>query len=260
MNSSNVNAMTVYNGELYVGGTNITKWNGTMWSTVANSNTAALCVYNGDLYAGGTFDTINGITSNLIAKWNGTTWDSVGNGLTGGNGIPIVTSLASYNGNLYAGGLFANAGGNPAKNIAKWNGIVWDSVGTGISGGNDPHVYALNVYNSELFAGGVFTTAGNNSAYYIARWNLPVGIKENTQHNGISVFPNPSSGKLIINSNSIMENSILSIYNALGRSIFHSEIKNMKIEIDLSFQPKGIYFYQIQTKEGNTENGKIMIQ
>ena len=30
------------------------------------------------------------------------------------------------------GGTFETAGGVPAKNIAKWNGVSWSAVGTGV--------------------------------------------------------------------------------------------------------------------------------
>ncbi|MBI4930662.1 MAG: hypothetical protein HY841_07860 [Bacteroidetes bacterium] len=106
--------------------------------------------------------------------WNGTNWDSLGSGM-GGVANAFVRALAMYNGELYAGGYFTTAGGNPANYIAKWNGITWLPVGTGM---ND-QVSALAVYNGELYAGGLFTVAGGNPANYIAKWNgttwLPVG-------------------------------------------------------------------------------------
>jgi hypothetical protein len=44
-----------------------------------------------------------------------------------------------YNGELYIGGDFTNAGGIVVSNIAKWNGTTWSALGTGV---NDK-VYAL---------------------------------------------------------------------------------------------------------------------
>jgi len=45
-----------------------------------------------------------------------------------------VYALAISGNTLYAGGAFTTAGGNPANNIAKWNGSSWSPLGDGISG------------------------------------------------------------------------------------------------------------------------------
>ncbi len=49
------------------------------------------------------------------------TWNSVGTG--SGNGVSgTVYALAVYNGELYVGGFFWQAGGLSANSIARWNG------------------------------------------------------------------------------------------------------------------------------------------
>ena len=80
-----------------------------------------------------------------------------------------VSGLAVLrNGDLVAGGRFANAGGIPASRIARWNGSAWAPLGSGM---NDT-VGAFAVYaNGDLVAGGAFTTAGGVAANCIASWN-----------------------------------------------------------------------------------------
>ena len=68
---------------------------------------------------------------------------------------------------LYAAGHFDTAGNIPANNIAKWDGVAWSPLGTGI---ND-RVSALISYNGSLYAGGNFTAAGGNAARSIAKWD-----------------------------------------------------------------------------------------
>ena len=71
-------------------------------------------------------------------------------------------------GNLYAGGDFTTAGDVSAKNIAKWDGISWSALGSGMNS----YVFALAVDASgNVYAGGNFATAGGVSANYIAKWN-----------------------------------------------------------------------------------------
>jgi hypothetical protein len=54
---------------------------------------------------------------------------------------------------VYAGGAFTTAGGLPANFIAKWNGMSWSALGTGMNNS----VYALAVDGSgNVYAGGYF--------------------------------------------------------------------------------------------------------
>lgn len=179
--SSVVYSMRVFNGNLYVGGdmglaggdtvNHIARWNGNQWSPVANgialnARVFELEVYNNELYAAGNFN-FTDINTMCIARWNETTWNEVGIG-----GIPgVVYSLGIYNNELYAGGpYFTQAGGVAVNQIAKWNGITWSQVGTGI-GNNVGHLYSLIEYHDELYAGGEFSIMDGDSINSIARYN-----------------------------------------------------------------------------------------
>jgi len=78
-----------------------------------------------------------------------------------------VLALAASGSDLYAGGLFEQAGGSPATNIAKWEGSGWSALGSGFDG----YVFALAVSGSDVYAGGRFLTAGGIVANSIAKWN-----------------------------------------------------------------------------------------
>lgn len=73
----------------------------------------------------------------------------------------------------------------------------------------------------------------------------------------LNIFPNPTTGKIIINGGKI--NSI-EIYNCLGEKAYSSQINSDKVEIDLSKQPKGIYFYQVQSDKKILKTGKIIVE
>src|SRR5438477_206732 len=73
---------------------------------------------------------------------------------------------------LYFGGTFWTAGGSPARNIAKWDGATFSSVGGGISNtmsSISSHVGALCVFDDglgggpALYATGLFDTAGGTN-------------------------------------------------------------------------------------------------
>ncbi|HWY99145.1 MAG TPA: T9SS type A sorting domain-containing protein, partial [Bacteroidia bacterium] len=79
------------------------------------------------------------------------------------------------NNNLYVGGVFDSAGGQPAKNIAKWNGTTWSAIGS-ITSKIDPYryqynVYTMAVYKAGLYVGGQFDTVNNKPINAIAMWN-----------------------------------------------------------------------------------------
>ena len=175
-----VSALAVYNGDLIMGGlfqnaggvpaSNIARWDGTSWHPLSgglNSAVWALTVYKGQLIAGGYFDKADGALSPGIAAWNGTTWSSLGGGVGGGmfgNPFGTVYALTVHGDSLIAGGGFTSAGGVPAYHVAKWDGAVWDSLGSGVGEFSHEYVRALTDYSDTLVVGGSFP--GN-----VRRWN-----------------------------------------------------------------------------------------
>ena len=183
--SDQVYALAVSGSTLYAGGNfttqrggpanYIAQWNGSEWSALGaelNDRVLALAVSGSDLYAGGGFTMAGGSAANYIAKWNGSVWSNLGSGLGSGIGgnSPAVYALAVSGSDLYAGGIFATAGGDAANCIAKWNGSTWSALGAGM-GSAYPYVWALAVSGGDLYAGGLFTTAGGSAANHIAKWN-----------------------------------------------------------------------------------------
>ena len=71
------------------------------------------------------------------------------------------------NGDVYVGGTFTQAGGVAANYIAKWNGLRWSALGSGL---ND-EVYSIVLNGTDVYVGGKFTTAGGTTANHIAKWN-----------------------------------------------------------------------------------------
>jgi hypothetical protein len=143
------------------------------WSALGsgmNGGVFALAVSGRDLYAGGSFTTEGGSAANNIAKWDGNNWSALGSGMRGLLGSFVaVNALAVSGSDLYVGGSFTTAGGNPANSIAKWNGngSSWSALGSGMNG----DVSALALSGSDLYAAGGFTTAGGIMATNIARWD-----------------------------------------------------------------------------------------
>src|ERR1700733_4472199 len=103
----------------------------------------------------------------ILGFVNAQSWHPLAGGITGDYG---VLAEAVYNGELYVGGWFYGAGGVTANNMARWNGWNWDSVGRGLTGGEN-NVNATCVYNGKLYVGGAFFAAEGLPATNIASWD-----------------------------------------------------------------------------------------
>ncbi|MGZ6520037.1 MAG: T9SS type A sorting domain-containing protein, partial [Bacteroidia bacterium] len=72
-----------------------------------------------------------------------------------------------------------------------------------------------------------------------------------SQHS--SIYPNPSTGKFIFNynkSSSINKEYEFKVLNILGEPVeINSKGTLQKMELDLSGQPTGIYFFQLKTAD-----------
>lgn len=89
---------------------------------------------------------------------------------------------------LYVGGSFSLAGGTRAVGVARWNGTMWEGLGSGFYATTTTPglgtVRALAVFNGELYAGGRFSRVGVSAADNIVKWAgtdwaaLPVGGAE----------------------------------------------------------------------------------
>lgn len=103
------------------------------------------------------------IQSSSFAQYS---WSNVGSGMNS----PVQSLVTDTTNNLlYAGGIFTQAGGIPAINIAKWDGATWSPVGGGIVSGVG--ISSMLMQGSDVIAGGTFTNIGGVSSKNIARWN-----------------------------------------------------------------------------------------
>ena len=76
---------------------------------------------------------------------------------------------------LYAVGDFVQMGGKMVYGVAKWDGIAWDSLGSGIREfewfDGIQHVDYVTKYKNEIYISGAFYKCGRKTIWGIARWN-----------------------------------------------------------------------------------------
>lgn len=188
MVSTEVNDLQVWNGQLYANGyfvdseynsSRLARWDGSKLHLLDlpfrdDSSVDALCVFDSELFIAGIFHAAADTVATNIARWNGDAWNALGEGIGSlfEDYDPYIDAMATYRGDLIAGGRFATAGAVPAKCIGLWNGHSWQSLGTGIEAQNEyTSVRALVEYDGDLIAAGYFYSAGGVASNNIARWN-----------------------------------------------------------------------------------------
>ncbi len=93
--------------------------------------------------------------------------------------------------------------------------------------------------------------------------DCPTGINEITRTTGYSLYPNPSDGKFMLESNNEDKagKTMVEIYDMLGQKIYTQVLNETENPINLSDNTSGIYLYRVFTITGDiVSQGKFIIQ
>ena len=71
-----------------------------------------------------------------------------------------------------------------------------------------------------------------------------VGLKETVQVN-YSVFPNPGEDQFSFTINGSLPSALLTLFDANGRAMGNSQLKNNKVDMDTSDLPPGLYTFRL---------------
>ncbi|TWT43881.1 hypothetical protein RAS1_02810 [Phycisphaerae bacterium RAS1] len=171
----------------------IARWNGVSWqgfNTTISTSILALTMWDADGSGSavatplivGNVPTAGTRTVNNIATWNGSDWRQLGDGLWGpttGQVIAFTTWDPDGAGpamkQLVAGGSFTIATGKTVNRIARFDGVEWQPLGTGLSS----TLWGLTTWDpdgggplpDEVVAVGDFVTAGGVTVNQVARYD-----------------------------------------------------------------------------------------
>lgn len=128
-------------------------------------------------------------------------------------------------------------------------------------GNSDSRGYSVSIQsNGKIVVAGV-NWNGSDYDVAVARFNNTLtGINDMVSSNNewtLEICPNPSNGtiQLISNQYSVMD---VGVYNLLGDKIYSSTVSSPQGTINLSSQPKGIYFVEVVLENGSSKgNGSI---
>jgi len=166
----------------------IARWNGQAWSLVGGGMqlpNGEPKVYSlaetpsGVLLAGGNFRIAGNVDAKQIAQWDGASWQPLGAGVTGTSNVGVQAILADREGEILIGGSFSSSGSDVVRNIARWAGKKWVSLGGGLGGS----VSALSRdLKGDVVAVGGFVMATQTVVNGVARFD---GAKWNPYGSGI---------------------------------------------------------------------------
>lgn len=175
----------------------VARWDGKQWSALGDGVSqvdgpehpfgmvTVLATFNDGsgpaMFAGGSFNTAGGQPAHGIARWNGSDWRALDEGISGPvYADPHVRALAAFDDgtgpSLLVAGKFDAAGGEPARNVAKWQGMKWWPLTEGI-GDLSASVNAVavvprdNGQGQDSYFGGSFDTAAGIPSHNIAKWS-----------------------------------------------------------------------------------------
>ncbi|MGD0711488.1 MAG: T9SS type A sorting domain-containing protein [Bacteroidales bacterium] len=274
--STDVNALTINGNNVYAGtdfGVNLSTNYGSSWDTIGLTYTYVISfAISGDTIFAGTG---NGV---YLSTNNGNSWAAVNKGIVDST---RVYSLAKNGRSIYAGteysGLYlsTNYGNNwssiscsPNSSVialAPSGNVIYEGTGgKGVylisgdgstctawnTGLTDTIITSLAINKTTIFAGSI-------DGRIWKRPLSPLGIEEiNNNENNISVYPNPATDNLTIESpqeevgSGSRQEVVIEISNIQGQLIKTLTATGNKTNIDVSEWPSGMYIVEVRTEKG----------
>lgn len=122
-----------------------------------------------DLYLGVGNDSIGGQLVNGVARLTEGSWYPLSSGVDETDFVTYgVGALRWFHDSLFAAGRWSSIGGlgPSSKNLGRWNGMDWSSIGSATGGD-----FRLEVTNGDLFLLGQFDSIAGQPIQLVARWN-----------------------------------------------------------------------------------------
>lgn len=141
---------------------------------------------------------------------------------------------------------------HPAFNLAGGTPLGGTYSGPGVTSNNGVFTPTFALIGDRTITYSYSLNGCSSSATGIIHVDNCIGIPENNALS-ISVLPNPTTGAFQIKIQNVNEAFELGLYNDLGQKIFNETITPQNNEfnknVDLSNQPKGLYFLKLYGKE-----------
>ena len=207
--------------------------NGASWSS-ANNGIPTNWAEGYCFASNGTDIFVGGVTGIAYSNNNGGLWTLLTNGLPGTD----MYSLYIDGSNIFAGADMQGV------YLSTNNGALWTNVST--NGIANKNINSFAVIGDTIFAG------DNSSGVWKRAISQMVGIEEFNNYYNISIYPNPATDNLTIESPLHSNIEITNIQGQLIKTLAASGTKSASWRIDVSALPCGVYVVQVKTEKGVT--------
>jgi hypothetical protein len=107
----------------------------------------------------------------------------------------------------------------------------------------------------------IFVRSGEFNINWFEAAKAPVTGIETGRINGFSIYPNPASDVVTIETSQATVKQIVGIYSASGQLVKQKEVtESGMVRIDISDLRKGFYLVEIKNKKGETQTAKLFVQ
>jgi hypothetical protein len=204
--------------------------NGLTWNVISSPGISEVVILSSGVFYGTTYNTI------MQSLDNGVTWTTVTT-----TGLPVSVQSGAfikspgdtvYYGNIASPfGLYYSANGC----------LTWNACITGLPSSPDITKHCLLISSN----GYMHASPTGDGIYRTSAPVTPaVGVNEQLFAETISVYPNPTAGKIIVNGNA-QGTYLFTLYDKKGAMLFSRELSAEKAEIDLSAFAPGNYLLEI---------------
>ena len=213
-------------------------------------------LYTADLDGDGDMDVLSAsYDDNKIAWYKNTD----GNGLFGNQQIISTDATGAYS--VKAVDLDNDGDMDVISASSSDDKIAWYENLDGLGSFGDQQIITINANSARLVDFADIDNDGDIDILSASAYDGTIAWYEHSPILGVntsnqldfSLYPNPTSGKLTINSNQKINN--IEVYSQLGQLILSVPHKN---EIDISFLNSGIYFIKITDEKENSTVKKVI--
>lgn len=81
-----------------------------------------------------------------------------------------------------------------------------------------------------------------------------------TMERGVKVYPNPSTGRFVVEAPSDVAHLSAHVYDLSGKEVLSQTFKGHKFDLNLSHYPKGVYILHLVDNKGTKHNVKLMVK
>jgi hypothetical protein len=186
------------------------------------------------------------LVTTSLAAGESTLWRSFGSGVNG-----PVSSMIMKDGDLFVAGRFDSASGQPARGIARWDGVSWHQVGTGLCPSTNWYLFEFQglvtaVYEFQPYGS---TDPISDTAMRIGQWDgslwkvIPKTIEyttytdnnDTTYGNGYVIGANVWGNKLILSgvfdqADTLRVNN-MAVWNGTGYEPLGPNLYNHRVEV-----------------------------